>query len=548
MFVDSLDSARDVYEAARNGRSRREGLADPEGPYGDFHHLVVPYCTADLYLGDVDYDYGPRTMRFRGARNSQFALDWLLVSSGLPLPDRVIVWGSSVGGGIGSIFWSSYLSEFLESRGASTRVVQFADSALGVFDPAAWRSSLERWETFDTSALTRSVLPAELRNRETFLDLTIPELYVLSALRFPQNSFIQYSSSFDFTQTNFVGTQLADTQIGRVLGNEKRSFNVSMRALYDFQLIAFKLIQSLGIEFEATYDEDQKTCVDTSINCTVSVFESNTTASNLCIPFSCNGNKLDVIDQEAGIAGSIIFGLLIDLAPKEPCATAESRCDVVIDAAFLNAIIAFTSNETSSGESNATVTRRLDTASKLDSMSPRNLQASSTACTGNETNNCSIAALGGVCADISCLDDVSSALTQVFGAQTGGIVVSILEASPKTETCDIGSLNCSVVLDLTNESSIVESTNTLIESAAQQILEGLGLNLTDAQLQALLDAFGNLNNTELLEFLGSLDPNSIPPEALIAFLRSFGLVDDRIALQLFILGILGIPPPNYLRK
>lgn len=548
-FPPNLDASREQYGAARVGRHRREGLADPEGPYGSFHHLVVPYCTADLYLGDTDFDYGSQTMRFRGARNAQFALDWLLVDSGLPLPEKIVVWGSSVAGGIGSLFWSSYVAEFLEERGANTRIVQFADSALGVFDPARWQTALEVWETFDTAALTRSVLPAELRDRDTFLQLTIPELYVLSALRFPSNLFIQYSSAYDFTQTNFLGTLVFDTQVGRVRGNEKRGFNSAMRTLYNFQLISFKLIQSLGIEFDPTYNETTSTCVDESINCTVSVFESNTTTSRVCIPFSCTNNNLEGVNQQLGPSGATVFGLLIDLAPKEQCSAADSFCDIVIDAAFLDAIITFASNETTPGQGNGTSSRILEQyPSATVSDSARNLQTSSTGCAGNVTSNCSVAFVGGVCADVTCIDDVSSTLNEAFGGQAGGILIDILEAAPKAETCDFDSLNCTTVLDLTNESSITDSTNALIEGFTIQVLEGLGLNLTDAELNLLLAAFGSFNTTDLLDLLNSLDGNSVPPEALIAFLRSFGLIDDRIALQLFVLAILGLPPPNYLRK
>lgn len=89
--------ARTEHEArvARFGGSIFD-RGEPRNPFRAFHHVFVPYCTADVHSGDRATTYARRTLQHRGRANvAAFAAR---IAATFPGARRIVVAGSSAGG------------------------------------------------------------------------------------------------------------------------------------------------------------------------------------------------------------------------------------------------------------------------------------------------------------------------------------------------------------------------------------------------------------------------------------------------------------------
>jgi hypothetical protein len=95
------------------------GTTDPEAPTAEAHQVFFPYCTGDVFTGDVDVDYedpagGPALrMHHRGRGNVEAALPWL--RDEFPDIGRLLVTGCSAGG-VGSLVNYDLLRSELEPK------------------------------------------------------------------------------------------------------------------------------------------------------------------------------------------------------------------------------------------------------------------------------------------------------------------------------------------------------------------------------------------------------------------------------------------------
>jgi len=75
-------------------------LSDPTNPFFNFSKITVPYCTADLFLGDNKINYGnsenPKIIHHHGFKNALLTLQ--AAKELYPEPERVVLFGRSAGG------------------------------------------------------------------------------------------------------------------------------------------------------------------------------------------------------------------------------------------------------------------------------------------------------------------------------------------------------------------------------------------------------------------------------------------------------------------
>jgi hypothetical protein len=95
------------------------GVSDPEAPTAAANHVFFPYCTGDVFAGDVDVDYAnpdggeELTVRHRGRANVEAAMPWLREE--FPNIGRLLVTGCSAGG-VGALVNYDLLRSELEPK------------------------------------------------------------------------------------------------------------------------------------------------------------------------------------------------------------------------------------------------------------------------------------------------------------------------------------------------------------------------------------------------------------------------------------------------
>lgn len=116
---------------------------NPDNPFRDWHHVYIPYCTADIHWGDNVASYGEGdqavTIRHKGAANVRAALAW--VYENVPDPEKIFVTGCSAGA-YGSIMWSAHVREHYKD----VPVIQFGDSGAGIITESFFTDSLPSWK------------------------------------------------------------------------------------------------------------------------------------------------------------------------------------------------------------------------------------------------------------------------------------------------------------------------------------------------------------------------------------------------------------------
>lgn len=198
-FADAIfsDSVEPVREAVAAGVG--VGIYDrsnPENPFREWTHVVVPYCTGDVHWGDARTEYGdgpglPVVINHRGAVNARAVLDW--VYENVPAPEQAFVTGCSAGS-YGSIAWAAHLMEHYPG----VPVVQFGDSGAGVITETFFRDSFPSWNA--TGALPNWI-PALDPDRVDIFELELADIYIGIGNHYPDNVVAQYNTTFDENQT-----------------------------------------------------------------------------------------------------------------------------------------------------------------------------------------------------------------------------------------------------------------------------------------------------------------------------------------------------------
>ncbi|MDL1901836.1 hypothetical protein FBR02_13820 [Anaerolineae bacterium CFX9] len=164
-----------------------------DNPLRDDDIVFIPYCTADVHLGDAVIDYPSIlgrtiTIHHQGYRNVTAALNWIFRT--YPNPERVLITGSSAGA-IASIFYA----ERIMRHYTEAPIVQFADGYVGVA-PAGW-PALGVWNVYAHIPDLPGLQPFD---PQTF---SVTQLYQAAAEAFPQHTFSQFTHAADPLQMTY---------------------------------------------------------------------------------------------------------------------------------------------------------------------------------------------------------------------------------------------------------------------------------------------------------------------------------------------------------
>ncbi|MCB9758442.1 MAG: pectinesterase [Alphaproteobacteria bacterium] len=193
LFADDMDWMRDLMDAPT-----QPGLydhANPDNPYADWYHVIVPYCTGDIHWGDSVKTYGEGeeavTIHHKGAVNTRAVLDW--VFEGFSAPEEVFVTGCSAGA-YGSIMWSPYF----QREYPDARVAQMGDSGAGVVTEGWFAASFPSW---NPDSAFPSWIPDLDPATNSYEDMVLPDLYSRIGAFYPEMQLSQFNTLLDWNQT-----------------------------------------------------------------------------------------------------------------------------------------------------------------------------------------------------------------------------------------------------------------------------------------------------------------------------------------------------------
>ena len=191
LFEDDVDWIRDLDKDNLPGLYDRE---DPDNPFKDWYHVVVPYCTGDIHWGDNSATYGEGddafTIEHKGAVNGAAVLDW--VSESFSAPEDIFVTGCSAGA-YGSIGWTPHVAE----RFPDARITQFGDSGQGVVTADWFAESFPNW---NAEATLPHWIPGFEEGTIDYATADLVWMYTGFADYYPNVMFSQYNTRRDSTQ------------------------------------------------------------------------------------------------------------------------------------------------------------------------------------------------------------------------------------------------------------------------------------------------------------------------------------------------------------
>ena len=198
--VEELHSATgvDVEAGAMHGMM---AFGHPENPFVDHSVVFVPYCTADVHIGDSVTTYTVDateetpahdvTIHHRGYVNAMAALDWTYEQ--FLAPESILVTGSSAGA-IPSPLYARFLAEHYPD----TRLAALGDGAGGYRNLMDADRPHEKWDTL--AALSDLPEFSSMVSEE----FTFESLYTTSGTSHPYLDLARYDTSEDSTQKRFL--------------------------------------------------------------------------------------------------------------------------------------------------------------------------------------------------------------------------------------------------------------------------------------------------------------------------------------------------------
>jgi len=192
IFNPDIDNVRAAIAA--NLPSGMYDTSEPDNPFKDWYHVVIPYCTGDIHWGDNVATYGsdPNTVviNHKGAVNTRAVLDW--VYDQFSAPEQLFVTGCSAGS-YGSVMWAPHIAQHYPD----SRVIQFGDSGAGIITQDFFEESFPSWKAEGSFPTWIDGLDP---NQVNLLELSLSDLYVGLSNHYPQHQFSQYNTAFDENQ------------------------------------------------------------------------------------------------------------------------------------------------------------------------------------------------------------------------------------------------------------------------------------------------------------------------------------------------------------
>lgn len=162
-------------------------------PVKDWSHVFVPYCTADVHLGNNVKTYQGKTVYHKGAVNARAVLNDVFQK--YPELDQILVTGCSAGS-YGSIMATPYMLR----QYPNARVVQLGDAGLGVAPASFGQVGFANW---NASGAIPDWMESLAAVRNDVSQLTVAGLYNAIGTSYPKALLSQVTSSTDTTQIGF---------------------------------------------------------------------------------------------------------------------------------------------------------------------------------------------------------------------------------------------------------------------------------------------------------------------------------------------------------
>jgi hypothetical protein len=174
---------------------------DARNPFKGWHHLFVPYCTADAHGGNKTTEYeglfGKVAIHHVGRVNAFAALDYVF-ANGPQSPDVVATVGCSAGS-LGGIINAPYVFDHYPDA----RTLYFGDSYVGVISTVQFKAGLENWDLqFDPMVKGLDKPSLERVGNNKTINAGV---YIINATlsTYPKQQFASYTSNDDAVQSTF---------------------------------------------------------------------------------------------------------------------------------------------------------------------------------------------------------------------------------------------------------------------------------------------------------------------------------------------------------
>lgn len=174
--------------------------ANPENPVGDWYHVFISYCTADVHLGDSVETYetadGEITINHSGQNNVDAVLSW--VEREFSAPESVFVTGCSAGAYGAALYTSRIAGAY-----PNADVTQLGDCGAGIIPDSfvVGEDGLNRWNI-------GAALPAGVDLTGGVPATFLADAYVAIGQAHPAVTLAQYNSLYDGVQIGFYALQL----------------------------------------------------------------------------------------------------------------------------------------------------------------------------------------------------------------------------------------------------------------------------------------------------------------------------------------------------
>lgn len=192
-------------------------LDDSRNPCLDYDMVFIPYCTADLHLGNAMHN----GLHHNGHANVMEVLQW--IRQHFPTLEQLVVAGSSAGA-IAAPFYAGLLAE---SYPDATMLV-LGDSAGGYCLTPTLTRSLRNWGALDVMLETLGY--AHLQAHE--LDLTTA--WFVNARRFPHIAFAQFNARHDQAQQQFLAMLNTSVCVARQLDRNLTDLHTNTDNFYSY--------------------------------------------------------------------------------------------------------------------------------------------------------------------------------------------------------------------------------------------------------------------------------------------------------------------------
>lgn len=181
-------------------------------PIADYSIVFVSYCSGDFHVGNAERTYsgplGTYTIAFRGAINTQVALDWAYAN--YAAPDNLLIAGSSAGS-IGAIAHADAILQHYVSANADVHAAVFGDAGVGV--NAGNTSAFDEWNLTD-------IIPQHDAFADVQTDNLVVNLTRALAQTYPDVRVGEFTNAQDAVQSFFF----------RLLGGDETQWEAVMRA------------------------------------------------------------------------------------------------------------------------------------------------------------------------------------------------------------------------------------------------------------------------------------------------------------------------------